>query len=136
MVDPFAGYRDAAGAFTGPFEQTVGYDVELREGEIVIRLDVDGKHVSQYGVAHGGVTLTLLDTVGGVAVWYRVRPQRMATINLACQFLAPAPIGPVLATATIDRLGNAVAHTRMALHERDADGPVLATAIASYRLFR
>jgi acyl-coenzyme A thioesterase PaaI-like protein len=59
----------------------------------------------------------------------------MATINLATQFLEPVEKGLVVATARIDRLGKAVAHTTMSLHARTADGPLLATAVASYRLF-
>ena len=121
---------------TGGLEATLGYHVVLDHGHVVIRLDVDDRHCSRYGVAHGGVTLALLDTAGGVCVWHAVRPQRMATINLAAQFLDVVEKGWVVATARIDRLGQRIAHTTMALHKDDRDGPVLATAVASYRLFR
>ena len=131
------GYHEAVGGPpAGGFETTVGYHVVLDHGEVVIRLDVTDAHCSRYGVGHGGVTLTLLDTVGGIAVWHRERPQRMATINLACQFLELVEKGPVVATASIDRLGRKIAHTSMALHAGDKSGPILATAVGSYRLFR
>jgi uncharacterized protein (TIGR00369 family) len=131
------GYRQSAGGpATGGFEDTVGYHVVLDHGQVVVRLEIEDRHCSRYGVAHGGVTLTLLDTVGGVTVWHEVRPERMATINLAGQFLEVVPKGPVVATARIDRLGFKLAHTSMAIHQGDRDGPLLATGVASYRLFR
>jgi len=128
-------YRDATGAATRGFERTVGYVVEI-EGETArIHLDVVERHLNPYGAAHGGVVLTLLDTVGGVQVYLKARPARMATINLATQFIDLVPPGPVVATARIDRLGKSVAHTTCELHAESATGPLLATAVASYRLF-
>ncbi|TVQ34507.1 MAG: PaaI family thioesterase [Geminicoccaceae bacterium] len=131
------GYFGAAGLSTaGGFEATVGYHAVLDHGEVVIRLDVTDAHCSRYGLGHGGVTLTLLDTVGGVMLWHELRPERIATINLACQFLDVVKKGPVVATAKIDRLGHKIAHTTMALHAHDKHGPILATAVGSYRLYR
>jgi uncharacterized protein (TIGR00369 family) len=128
-------YRDATGAATRGFERTVGYVVHV-EGEIArIHLDVVERHLNPYGAAHGGVTLTLLDTAGGVQVFLRARPARMATINMATQFVDLVPPGPVVATARIDRLGKSVAHTTSELRARNPNGPLLATAVASYRLF-
>ncbi|MFW5680452.1 MAG: PaaI family thioesterase, partial [Pseudomonadota bacterium] len=126
------GYHDAAGGRPpGGFEGLVGYHVVLDHGQVVIRLTVTDDHCSRYGLGHGGVALTLLDTVGGVTVWHVVRPERIATINLASQFIDVVRKGPVVATATIDRLGGRIAHTSMALHAGDKDGPLLATAVAS-----
>ena len=132
------GYLRAVGGLApGGFEQTVGYRVVVEDEAVTVRLEVTEAHLSRYGVGHGGVALTLLDTVGGVAVWHRLRPPRVATINLACQFLDAVEPGPVVATATLDRLGGTVAHTSMALFASEAGtGTLLATAVASYRLFR
>ncbi len=135
-ADLLAALRSAAGTVTGGFELTLGYEVHLAGDDVQIWLEIDDRHASHYGLAHGGATLTLLDTVGGMEVYVRVRPSWMATINLASQFLEPVEKGLVVATASIDRLGKTVAHTSMALHARRPDGPVLATAVASYRLFR
>ena len=128
-------YRDATA--TGPrgFEATVGYTVQVEGERARIHLEVADRHLNPYGTAHGGVTLTLLDTVGGVQVYLVARPERMATINLATQFIDRVPPGPVVATARIERLGKSVAHTTAQLHAGAADGPLLATAVASYRLF-
>ncbi len=130
-----AAYRAAVGLGRNDFQGTVGYLVEVERDHARIRLEVTDRHLNPYGSAHGGVTLTLLDTAGGVQVYLVARPLRMATINMATQFLEAVPPGLVVATATIDRLGKAVAQARMELRQRNSDGPLLATAVASYRLF-
>jgi uncharacterized protein (TIGR00369 family) len=137
VADPdlIEAYRDATGAATRGFERTVGYVVEIAGDIARIHLDVVERHLNPYGGAHGGVVLTLLDTVGGVQVYLKARPARMATINMATQFVDLVPPGPVVATARIDRLGKSVAHTTSELHAESPTGPLLATAVASYRLF-
>jgi uncharacterized protein (TIGR00369 family) len=124
---------------TGPFESLVGYRYGWDEDAgLTVELDLEERHLSQYGVAHGGVTLVLLDTVGGVAAALAVGESlaRIATISLAANFIRPAEPGRVVATARIDHLGKSVAHLVMHLHEREAGGPLLASAIGAYRLFR
>lgn len=133
--DLFARYRAARGVDFKGFETTVGYQIAIEEDRVQVHLEIEERHLNVYGAAHGGVTLTLLDTVGGVQTYLLARPERMATINLATQFIGLVPLGHVVATASVDRLGKSVAHTHMALHEGTPDGPLLATAVASYRLF-
>ncbi len=133
--DLFASYRNALGADPVGFETTVGYRIAVEQRKVRVLLDVDERHLNVYGAAHGGVTLTLLDTVGGVQTYFEARPERMATINLATQFIDLVPLGRIVATATVDRLGKSVAHSSMALHLGTPEGPLLATAVASYRLF-
>lgn len=134
-ADLFAQYRAARGPDFRGFETTVGYRIAI-EGEVArIHLEVDDRHLNVYGAGHGGVALTLLDVAGGVQTYLTARPERMATINLATQFVDLVQPGSVVATAQIDRLGKSVAHTSMALRQHDTEGPLLATAVASYRLF-
>lgn len=133
-ADPFEAYRQAVGAARG-FEATVGYRIVVEAGVARVELDVDARHLNVYGAVHGGVTLTLLDVAGGVQVYLRARPARMATINLATQFLELVPETPVVAIGRIDRLGRRVAHTTIDLRAANGDGTLLATAVGSYRLF-
>jgi uncharacterized protein (TIGR00369 family) len=130
--------RGELGPVTGPFEQLIGYRARYddRHG-VFLELDVEERHLSHYGIAHGGVVLLLLDTVGGVAVAFRDRSlERIATISLTANFVRSVEVGRVVATARIDHLGGAIAHVATALHAGDVDGPLLATGIAAYRLFR
>lgn len=131
--------RAGRGPLTGPFEQLVGYRFRFHErAGLLVELDLEERHLSQFGVAHGGVTLVLLDTVGGVAAALAVGDalERIATISLAANFIRAVRPGRVVATARIDHLGRSVAHLGMQLHEGEAAGPPLATATGAYRLFR
>ncbi len=124
---------------TGPFEQLLGYRFGWDEqAGVTVELDIDERHLSQYGIAHGGVTLVLLDTIGGVVAALAAGETlaRIATIALAANFIRAVTPGRVVATARLDHLGTSVAHLAMQLHEREVAGPLLATATAAYRLFR
>ena len=62
--------KEPKAPWTGAFEDTVGYDIlQQSDGLWVIRLELGEKHLNQYGIAHGGVPLTLLDVAGGSAVY-------------------------------------------------------------------
>jgi uncharacterized protein (TIGR00369 family) len=126
------------GAVTGPFQELIGYQVcHSHDHGIHLVLEVEEKHCSQYGIAHGGVTLALLDTAGGMACFFRTPGlARIATISLATSFVRGVGRGRVVATARIDHLGGAVAHVGMSLRAQDFGGPLLATATGAYRLFR
>lgn len=135
LVGEFGRERQAPA--TGPFERLLGYRTGVSaEHGAYVELEVEERHLSMYGVAHGGVALVLLDTVGGVHV-LAARPElaRLATISLSANFVGPVRPGRVVATASIQRIGGAVAYTSMALHAGDFDGEILATAHGAYRLF-
>ena len=130
--------RDGEGPSTGPFAQLLGYRARVSaEHGAYVELDVEERHLSMYGVAHGGVALVLLDTVGGVQV-LAVRPElaRIATISLSANFIGPVRPGRVVAPAEIQRIGGSVAYTSMALRSGDLDGELLAIAHGAYRLFQ
>jgi uncharacterized protein (TIGR00369 family) len=130
--------RDAAPRLTGPFETLLGYRwrPDAQHG-LHLELEVGERHLSQYGIAHGGVALALLDAVGGIAAAWRVeRLVRIATISLAASFIRAVEPGRVVASARSDHLGSAIAHMAMTLRAGGSDGPLLATATAAYRLFR
>ncbi len=135
-MDLFAAYREAAARGEGGFERTLGYQARIDGDRVAIHLLVDARHLVGQGVAHSGVALTLLDTAGGLQAWIEARPRAMGTINLSAQLIEPVSEGPIVATARIDRLGRAVAQASMALHGNVPGAPLLATAVASYRLFR
>jgi uncharacterized protein (TIGR00369 family) len=129
--------REGEGPSTGPFAELLGYRTRISAAHgAYVELEVEERHLSMYGVAHGGVALVLLDTVGGVHV-LAARPElaRIATISLSVNFIGPVRPGRVVATAAIQRIGGAVAYTSMALRAGDFDGEILATAHGAYRLF-
>jgi uncharacterized protein (TIGR00369 family) len=130
--------RGELGAVTGPFEELIGYRARFddRHG-LYLELEVARQHLSHYGIAHGGVALLLLDTIGGVAVVFQDRTlSRIATISLSTNFVRPVEIGRVVATARIDHLGRSIAHVSMALRAGSPEGELLATGQGAYRLVR
>ncbi|GBD42097.1 1,4-dihydroxy-2-naphthoyl-CoA hydrolase [bacterium HR39] len=122
--------------WTGPFQDLLGYAGRVEaDGAVVLELDVGERHVNQYGVAHGGITLTLLDAAGGLAALVAAdAPERVATISMATNFVRGVMPGRVRAVGRVEHMGGTVAHTRMELF--DAGGRLLAEAQGAYRLFR
>ncbi|MDX1739597.1 MAG: PaaI family thioesterase [Alphaproteobacteria bacterium] len=122
---------------TGGFHNHVGYKIlENAAGQWIVTLDVSEQHLNQYGVAHGGVSLTLMDVAGGVAL-YAHGPliKRMATISMSQNFVSSVPPGLVTAIGHVDRFGRAVGYCTMKLYRGDLGGDLLASAQGSYRLF-
>lgn len=123
---------------SGPFQNLLGFSIHpAGPGRVEVVLEVEERHLNPFGIAHGGVPLALLDAAGGLAIRSRLDgAPRMATINLATQFIRPAKPGRVVAVGRAESIGRTVAHASMSLHEGTADGPLLASALGSYRLFR
>ncbi len=124
--------------WTGPFQDLLGYTIHLPpSGPAEVRLVLDQRHLSQYGIAHGGVALSLLDTVGGIAVLAAVdRLDRLTTVSLSVDFTRPVRPGPVRAVGWPVRIGRVLAQVRMELHEDDEKRLLLAQGQGVYRLFR
>ncbi len=132
------GVHDRLARATGPFQQLVGYRSYL-EPDLAVRveLEIGERHLSQYGIGHGGVTLTLLDTAGGLAVLAQAPDAgRIATVSLSTNFVRGLEAGRAVALGRVDYLGRAIAHTSMQLRAGGPEGPLLATAHAAYRIFR
>lgn len=122
----------------GAFQELVGYDVRHDPaGGAYVALEVGERHLNPYGIAHGGVALTLLDAAGGVACFFAARDAvRIATIGLAANFVRGVAPGLVVAAARLDGVGGTIAHASLSLRAGGLNGDLLATATASYRLFR
>jgi uncharacterized protein (TIGR00369 family) len=86
------------------------------------------------GVLHGGVITTLLDSVGGAAVFLAMAEKiPIATLDLRIDYLKPAtPQRNVFARAECYQLGRSVAFVRGTAYH-DADDPI-AAASATYML--
>lgn len=128
---------EAPGRVSG-FHETMGFtlDHDERHG-VIVRCTVDGRHLNQFEVAHGGLAASMLDTIGGVTCWFALTGlARVATISLTTNFLRAAQSGPVLATGRLDQAGNSTAYVAMELRAHDLDGPLLATGTGAFRLFR
>lgn len=98
------------------------------------------------GILHGGAISTALDVTGGamalIAAWQRMhkseipqneRPQQLAklgTIDMRVDFLQPGKGNEFIASATLLRIGNKVAVTRMEFHNEE--GLLIAVGTGTY----
>lgn len=70
---------------------------------------------------HGGVTSTLADTAGGLAVFSAVGSleARVSTVDLRVDYYAPGDMKDLIADAEVVRVGNRVGVARVILHHGD-----------------
>lgn len=96
-----------------PFRTHLGVAIERvsddGSGDCEISLEVDDNLVQAYGMVHGGIYCTLIDTVLGTAVraafQYDVGP---LTIDLNVSFLRPSGKGRIYAGGSIMKKGRQV----------------------------
>jgi uncharacterized protein (TIGR00369 family) len=130
-----------------PFNQYVGLeivDITKEEAcfELKMREDLVGNWLQ--GILHGGVIATALDVAGGavalIGAYNRLldipeaeRPDRLAklgTIDIRVDYLRPGKGEQFFASATILRIGNKVAVTRMSF--RNEQDELLAVGTGTY----
>ena len=132
-----------------PFNKYVGMRVEgYGEEPLKLRIDFRDELVGNYSrnMLHGGVSMSVLDAVGGMQVFRAVikrlqnEPQdlvtavlsKISTINLSVQFVKPGIGRSFYATAQIVRLGRKVAFVDMQLLNQDDE--LIATAHGVYNV--
>jgi uncharacterized protein (TIGR00369 family) len=102
------GDNDTAGLPETPrsgYQQLMGYRiVHWSEGLAVAELLVGLQHLNRDGVLHGGVLMSLVDTVCGYAGCFSTEPgrrRRALTLSLTTSFTAPATKGVLKATGRV-----------------------------------
>jgi len=131
------------------FNQVLGLEVlsarpgDVR-GRIAMRADLVGHH--DHGRLHGGVTASVLDAIGSLALMVALgerhpldtaqqllqRFVHMGTIDLRIDYLRPGLGAHFTATAEVTGLGARIGRTQMKL--LDPDDRLLATGAAAYVL--
>jgi len=113
---------------TTPFNDLIGTRCVLREpGRTRYELDVGPDHLNRMGVAHGGVTASLLDTALGAAVVASLGPEEWTgTLQISVQFREALLPGLVAVEGRVARRGRTVAFAEGEI--RDPSGKILATA--------
>jgi uncharacterized protein (TIGR00369 family) len=123
-----------------PFNRFLGITVaELRDGYARLELPFRPEFIGDAArpALHGGVIATLLDTVGGFAVWTRLElDDRLSTIDLRVDYLAPALPEALVAQGTVVRIGNRVAVVDASAFSASAPDRVVATGKAVYNIKR
>jgi len=118
--EPPAGFR--AIRETGGFDDWIGpiYARRLENGHYRIGFLAEQRHVNPQGAIHGGMMMSVCDTMMGIAVFRAIGKKRCATIGLNAHFVAGAKIGDwIEASAEIVRRGQSVVFVRGKLERGD-----------------
>ena len=108
-----------------PFNRHLGITVERMEhGVAELRLPFREEFLGDASrpAIHGGVISTLVDTAGVVAAYTQLTPDdRLSTVDLLIDFLAPATRDELRAEARVVRIGNrvALAHVTVRQNHRE-----------------
>ena len=118
-----------------PFQETLGFAItEWSEGNCTLTQPLLGHLGNRYGILHGGVHATLLDTAMGFAVSYTGDPenkQLVMTLSLNVSYLGVASGEKVIATGRKTGGGRSTAFAEGEI--RDTEGNLLATATGVFR---
>jgi uncharacterized protein (TIGR00369 family) len=118
-----------------PFGSLLGIQLlEHGEGRALLEVDLRPDLLNSAGVAHGGVTMTLLDVAMSVAA--RTRDPKgvyAVTVEMKTTFLAPAK-GKLTVSGECLQLGKSV--TFCEGEARDASGAVVARASGTFMVRR
>ncbi|MBR2215573.1 MAG: PaaI family thioesterase [Selenomonadaceae bacterium] len=71
-------------------EYAHGEVVPTEDGDVQLELTVEAEHTNLYGIAHGGVLMTMADTASGAACL--VKNKKVVTISLAMDFMHSVPL--------------------------------------------
>jgi acyl-CoA thioesterase len=120
---------------TFPLKEFLGFAVERGAGRATATLQLGEQHHNPFGVAHGAVAFTLMDTAMGAAVMSVVAEgDRCATIEIQTRFLRGATEGTLTAEATVLSAGRSVVH--LEARTVDTAGNLVAAATGSFAVIR
>ena len=107
--------------------------VDAKSGEVQLRFLADRQFANRHGTVQGGMLAAMLDSATGNAVMAKLPPHLTAlTTRLDTQFLKPAALGTITATARLVRLDERTAEVEAEL--TDDNGVVVAIACAHLRI--
>jgi uncharacterized protein (TIGR00369 family) len=123
-----------------PFNKFLGLVLdEASDGFVRLRLPFRPEFIgdSARPALHGGVISTIIDTCGGFAVWTKIRLEdRVSTIDMRVDYLAPGAAEEIVAEAKVVRVGNRVGVTDIRVFHPSQPDRTIATGKAVYNIKR
>ena len=113
-----------------PFVEYLHIQVQpMATGRVQLQLQVEEEHTNLYGIAHGGVLMTMADTAMGAACL--ACNKKVVTINLSTDFMHAVPLTErIITTARVLHDGR---HTMTCESElMGADGKIFAKSHATF----
>jgi uncharacterized protein (TIGR00369 family) len=119
--------------FQSPFLDTIGIRAVSREpGRVVGEVTLGAGHLNSFGLGHGGVTMTLLDTVLGAAARFAdPATATVMTVDLHVTFIGPARGRVVGEGRVLRQVGGLVFCEGEA---RSEDGELVAKAVGTFKV--
>jgi uncharacterized protein (TIGR00369 family) len=115
-----------------PLSRLLGMEfVDIRPGEAVLKVEMRDELRQPFGVLHGGVTATLIDTAMAFAVRTMLNEtEPNASIDLTIHYLRPHTSGAAICTAKVVRPGKRI--FTVSAEVSNEEGKLIATAISTY----
>lgn len=110
-------------------------EVDQVNGTAMMRYTARPEFLNRHGTVQGGFLSAMLDSATAMALYAVLPPDQTAvTTQLNVSFVKPAGLGILSATSKLLTRDQRVAETSAEL--RDAEGVIVATAIAKWRIVR
>jgi uncharacterized protein (TIGR00369 family) len=107
--------------------------VDAASGEVKLRFTAKQEFANRHGTVQGGMLAAMLDSATGNAVMAKLPSHLTAvTTRLDTQFLKPAALGAIIATARLIHQDERSAEAMAEL--TDSEGQIVATARAELRV--
>lgn len=99
-------------------------------------MKVQAAHLNPLKVCHGGMMMTLVDSVMGGLIGYQVAPEKLTpTVSLNCNFIRSAMLGDsVIARAQLSRCTSSLAFVTSSVHLTADPAQPIVTANGIYSL--
>lgn len=123
-----------------PFNKFLGITIaEAQQGYVRLQLPFRPELIGDASrpALHGGVISTLIDTCGGFAVWTQISLEdRVSTIDLRVDYLAPGAPEALVADGRVVRVGNRVGVVDVRCWQPSAPERTVATGKGVYNIKR
>jgi len=99
---------------------------EIGIGYSLFEIDLDKRHLQPFGLVHGGVFASIIDSAASWAIFYGIKDENggITSVDLKLNYLAPAVYGKVLAKGRQITLGNTLGYAEAQV--TDETGKILA----------
>jgi uncharacterized protein (TIGR00369 family) len=109
----------------------IGFDLNRVEcGDVEGQMNLENKHLQQFGFVHGGATSSILDITMGFAAYSVVPIEKgVVTANISIDFLNPGDGDKIIAIGEVEKAGNKLVFTHgRVFTEKDGRRKLIATA--------
>lgn len=112
---------------SSPYFQLLSMKVcEVGIGYCFLEIDLEKKHLQPFGIVHGGVFASVIESVTSWAIFYGVEDENdgLTTIDLKLNYLSPAVSGKAVAEGRQIKLGNTLGYAEGQV--KDENGKLIA----------